>query len=43
MIAALNSLKDYCCDLKDEVGANQDVVQVLRNGVASAKNQIDAL
>jgi hypothetical protein len=43
MMVVVNTLKDRCYELHDEVGANEDLVAVLRTGLVSAKNQIDSL
>lgn len=37
------ALKDRCYELHDECGANEDLVNVLRQGLVSAKQQLDSL
>ncbi len=43
MLSVVNTLKDRCYELHDEVGAGEDLVGVLRTGLVSSINQIDSL
>lgn len=43
MVGIVNELKDRCYELTDEVGANQDMVTVLRQTLIKANHQVEIL